>query len=47
MEGGIEKVHEGMSKGDGFFYFDCGDGFMGVCTFLICTVSYFNHNKTV
>ena len=42
VEGGIEKVHEEISKGDGYFYhFDCGDGFMGVCTFLICTVSIY------
>lgn len=33
-------MHEEMSGGDGYFYyFDCGDGFMGVCTFLICTVN--------
>ena len=36
-----EKVHEEILKGGGYFYYlDCGDGFMGVCTFLICVAFY-------
>ena len=41
MEGGTENVHEEILKGDGYFhYLDCGDGFMGVCTFVMCIVYY-------
>ena len=36
-----ENVHEEILKGGGYFYYlDCGDGFMGVCTFLICVAFY-------